>query len=541
MAGVKFSRKEFEKHVKLTKEIEEKISMMGTHLESITDEEIELEINPNRPDLLSLHGFLRAFLAFLGRKTGLKTYKLNKPIKNYEVIVDSSLKNIRPYTACCIIKNVSFNSEKIKEIIDIQEKIHLTLGRNRKKIAIGIYPLEKISLPIKFEAKKPENIRFIPLEMNKELNGRQIIQQHPTGREYAHLLEGMDKFPVFTDSKGKVLSMPPIINSNETGKITEKTKDIFIECSGSDFNSLKKTLNILATMFADMGGEIYQMKLKGINETTPDLSPLKMKINKENINKLLGLNLKESEIKRLIERMGYDYKSNNVFIPAWRTDIMHEVDIIEDIAIAYGYNNFTPEIPEIANIGEISKNNVIKNKISEILSGLSMLETSSYHLFTKEDIKKAGTKDAMEVEKSKTDYKLLRNSLLLSSLKILGENVDSDYPQKIFEIGKVFEKSEKEETGIEEKEKLAIALTPGNFTEIKQILEYLGRMLSIKFSIEEETNKNFIEGRTGKIILNEKNIGVIGEISPATLKTWHIKMPLACLELDLTEIFGLLS
>ena len=207
MATIKFSRKEFEKSVKLTKEIEEKIPMMGVALESINNNEVELEIFPNRPDLLSMHGFLRAFKAFLGKEKGLKEYKMNKPEKNYEVIIDRSVKDVRPFTACAIVKGMKFDNEKIKEVIDIQEKIHATLGRNRKKIAIGIYPLEKILLPIKFEARKPQDIKFIPLEMDREMNGLQILQQHPAGREYASLLEGMEKFPVFADAKGKILSI----------------------------------------------------------------------------------------------------------------------------------------------------------------------------------------------------------------------------------------------------------------------------------------------------------------------------------------------
>src|SRR3989344_742817 len=224
MASIKFQRKEFEKHIKLNKEMEEKISMFGTHLESISNDEIELEILPNRPDLFSFQGYVRAFRAFLGKETGLKKYKINSPEKNFKVKIDSSVKNIRPYTTCAIVKNLNFNDEKIKEIIDIQEKLHSTLGRNRKKLAIGVYPLEKISLPIKYEARKPQEIRFIPLEMTEEMNGLQILQRHPTGREYAKLLQGYDKFPVFVDAKGEILSMPPIINSHETGKITLQTK-----------------------------------------------------------------------------------------------------------------------------------------------------------------------------------------------------------------------------------------------------------------------------------------------------------------------------
>lgn len=532
MAKINFSRKEFEKHINLTPEMEEKISLFGTHFESADQENIVLEIMPNRPDLYSLQGFLRSFLPFIG-KTKNKKYKLHKPQKNFQVIVDSSVKNIRPHTACAIVKNLKFDNEKIKEIIDIQEKIHNTLGRNRKKIAIGIYPLEKITLPIKFLALPPKDIKFIPLEMDRELNGLQILQQHPTGREYAHLLEGRDKFPIFMDAKKKILSMPPIINSHETGKITENTKDIFIECSGFDLEILKKTLNILVTLLADMHGEVYQMKVS--NYLTPDLTPEKIKIDINQINKLLGLNLKEAEVKKLLEKMSYEYKNKIVFVPAYRADIIHQVDLTEDIAIAYGIENFEPELPEISTTGEIAKKETLKTKISDILTGLGLLETSSYHLLTKEDLK--NQESCIEVENSKSDYKFLRPNLLLSTLKILSENTNSEYPQRIFELGTSFIQDKEQTTGIKESDKLVITLTPSNFTEAKQILEYLAKMLNLEFKIEDAQDSRFIEGRIGIILFQGENIGVIGEIHPATLKSYHLKLPLSVLEIDLEEIF----
>jgi len=538
MAVVKFPRKEFEKVIgKIDEKMQEKITLFGTPIESLNQEEIEIEIFPNRPDLYSLQGYLRSFLAFLGKKTGLKNYRINKPEKNYEVKIDSSVKDIRPFTACAIVKNLKIDDEKIKEIIDIQEKIHSTLGRNRKKLAIGIYPLENITLPINYTAKKPKDIRFIPLESNKEMTGLQILRQHPTGREYAHLLKGKNKFPVFIDSSGEILSMPPIINSEKTGKITEKTRDVFIECSGFDFEILKKTLNILVTMLADMSGKIYQMKVG--KEITPNLEPERIKISIENMNKLLGLNLNKKQVKKLLERMGYNFSigDNEVQIPPYRTDILHEVDIYEDIAIAYGYNNFQPQIPEISTIGEEDKKEIKKRKISEILTGLNLLEVSTYHLLTKHDLRKLQKNIELQVENSKTDYKILRPSLFPSILKVLSENLDSEYPQKIFEIGTCFEKDDSKETGIKETDKLAIALTPGNFTELKQILEYLAKMLDINLRIEEAENEKFISGRVGKIIFSGKEIGLLGEIHPSLLKSFHLKMPLVYLEMNLEEIF----
>lgn len=550
MAVVNFNKKTFEQEIgKLDENMQNRISMFGTTVEGITNEELQIEILPNRPDLLSYQGFKRAFLAFLGKNVGLKEYKVNKPEKDYKVVVDSSVKDVRPYTACAIVRGLTFNDERIKELIEIQEKLHITIGRKRKKMAIGIYPLEKIKLPIIFKAIEPDQIKFIPLESDKELSGLEILQKHPTGKEYAHLLAGKAKFPIFVDSDNKILSMPPIINSLATGKVTSETKDLFVECSGFDFEVLKSCLNMIVTCLADMGGKIYQMEVKyGLTkkEITPELKTTEMKISLQNTNKLLGLELDEKQLKQLLEKMGYDYSKGKVKVPSWRPDVLHEVDLIEDIAIAYGYENFVPEIPKISTIGEEDRKETIKRKISEIFIGLGIIEVSNYHLTRKKDqIEKMGLPEkksnALEVIGSKTEYTDLRENLTHYLLKNLSENVDSEYPQKIFEIGTVFTLDSSEQR-IKENENLCFAVSPGNFTEVRQVLEYLSKMIDKNKSIElkeiEKIPEHFINGRTAEILFNKKRIGFIGEIHPKILANWRIKMPVALFEIELDDVLN---
>src|SRR3989344_5582648 len=497
MAVISLNKKEI---IKITgkikdEELDETLRLFGTPVEKITESEIEIEVAPNRPDMLSQQGLQRALKSYLKKETGLKKYKINRQEKNYDVKIDSSVKDIRPFTVCAIIKTLSLNDEKIKEIIDLQEKLHSTIGRNRRKVAIGIYPLEKITLPISYKAEKPEKIKFIPLDYDKEISAPEILKKHPTGKTYAPLLKNLNLFPIFIDANSKILSMPPIINSEETGRVSEKTKEVFIECSGSHLETLNKTLNIIVTALADLGGEIYSMNLHYGSKLSqsPDLTPEKIKISPENINKLLGINLKERDIERLLPLMGCEYKNKTVLIPAWRTDILHEVDIIEDIAIAYGYNNLSAEKPNISTTGEESPQEKIKEKISDLLIGLGMIEIKTYNLIKEEETKLIKLKEKIEVENSKTEYKKLRPNLLIPILRILSENKDRDYPQKIFEIGTVFSRDDKQETGIAENENLIIAQSPANFTELKQILTYLSQFLEIKIQIREHTHENLID------------------------------------------------
>ncbi len=540
MAILTIPKTKFEKEIgKLDESMKEKIAMFGTPIDDETSTEIHIELFPNRPDLLSYQNFKNAFLSFAKKPTGIRKVKINKPEKNYQVTIDRSLKNIRPHTACAIVKNLKFDDEKIKEIIDIQEKLHLTIGRKRKKAAIGIYPLEKIKLPITFKALSPEQIKFQPLEFPKEITGKQILSKHPAGREYGHLLQDFDKYPVFIDADNKILSMPPIINSHETGKISKDTKEIFIECSGSDFETLKKILNIITASLESIGGKVYQMHLTSPKTQTPNFTPEKMKLSSENINNLLGLELKEKEISNLLKKMGYNYSKNQVEIPAWRTDILDEVDIIEDIAIAYGYDNFTPEIPQISTVGTPDKKEILKSKIAEILTGLEMIETSSFHLINQDTLKKINItpKELTKLTESKTEYQYLRPNLTTYLMKIFSENIDVEYPQEIFQIGTIF-KNENNQNQITEQTNLAIAQSPSNFTKTKQTLNYLEKMLDIKLPITQPENppEHFINGRVAEIKFKNTSLGYFGEIHPRILKNFHIKMPVSLLEINLEPI-----
>ncbi len=549
MAVVSFNRKVFEREIgKITEEMQHKISMFGTPVESVGENEVQVDVSANRPDLLSYHGFKRSFLPFIEKTSELKEYKANQGKKDYKVIVEGSVRNVRPYTACAIIEGLILNDEKIKELIDIQEKIHLTLGRKRKKLAIGIYPLEKIKLPITYKALKPESIRFVPLDMEKEMSAMQILEKTSAGREYSHLLSGKEKFPVFVDSDNNVLSMPPITNSQTAGKISENTKDVFIECSGFDPETLKKCINLLVMCMADMGGKIYQVEVVYGSEKSlfPDLKNDEMKISLENVNKTLGLTLNEKEMKKMLEKMGIEYKKlGTVVIPPWRTDIMHEVDLIEDIAIAFGYENFLPEIPQISTTGEESPREKIRRKISELLVGLGMNEVSNYHLTIKDDqFRKMSSKEsnAVEVEMSKTEYGILRKNLSHYLLKNLSENIDVEYPQKIFETGKIFEMNG--EGGVLERESLSAAISPGNFTDARQVLEYLAESIGAKIEFKESQKgfpEYFIEGRVAELSFKGKKIGFVGEVHPKVLRNWKIKMPVSLFEISMEEIFGVLE
>lgn len=549
MPTVTINRKVFEKLVGKSlpdDELKDRISMLGTDLESVSADEIVVEIFPNRPDMLSEQGFARAFSSFIGVKPGLRAYDVKK--SSSKVLIDPSVKAIRPFTACAIVKSLKFNDERIREIIQIQEKLHVTYGRNRKKLAIGVYPLEKIKLPIKYFAADPDKIKFRPLEFPHEITALQILSQHPTGREYAHLLEGKELFPFFADASGNILSMPPIINSHLTGKVGEETSEVFIECSGFDFLTCKICLNIIVTAMADMGGEIYSMELEYPDgkKMTPDLEPRRIRLDVPYINKWLGLRLSEDEMVKLLQRMGYGFDTGFVLVPSYRADILHMVDLAEDVAIAYGYERFVPEIPNVATVGEESEFEVFRRKVADVLVGFGFLETFTYNLSNADDenLKMRTEFPLVELESAvNMEYNTPRARMLPSLMKVLYNNKSNDYPQNLFEAGNCFGLDSDTDTGVSESCRLALVLCgpDSDFTRIRQVLDCLSFALDIGCAYKEAEHPSFIPGRFAKVFINEKEIAYIGEIHPLVLESFDLHMPVAAFELDLTGIFGLLK
>src|SRR3989344_116273 len=545
MPSITLNKKVFEQLVGKElplEELKDRISMLGTDLEDIKDNEIYVEVFPNRPDMLSEPGFARAFSSFINVKTGLRKYVIKE--SNNKVIVDASVKGIRPYTACAIVKGLHFDEERLQQIIQIQEKLHVTYGRNRKKCAIGIYPMEKITFPITYKAETPAKIKFKPLEAHREMTAAEILEEHKAGKEYAHLLQGLAKYPIFIDAKGEILSMPPVINSDKTGRVTEDTKDVFIECSGFDFDVLSTCLNMIVTALADVGGEIYSIRLEypdGI-KTTPQLTPTKMKLDLLYVNKRLGLSLSEKDAGKLLEKMGYGFEQGQVLVPAYRADILHQVDFVEDIAIAYGYENFQEEIPNVATIGEEDAFEKFAKKVRELLVGMQLLEVKNFHLTTKEDLstKMNLTIEPIPLKNAIGDHNHLRNAIMPSLMKTLAENQHHEYPQNIFEIGRIFVPWDTE-TGVLEPEHLNVMLCHDkvDFTEIRQVLEALIHALGLECAVKESDHPPFIPGRSGDITIHGKKMGVIGELHPQVIANWQLTMPIVCFELNLGILFEL--
>ncbi|MFH1072973.1 MAG: phenylalanine--tRNA ligase subunit beta [Nanoarchaeota archaeon] len=536
------------------KELKEKAILFAKS--EIADSEgdlLKVEVaDTNRPDLWSAEGIAREIQGRYTLKSGLPKYTVKS--SGLKVIVDKSVASIRPLTVCAVVSGLRINAQVLGQLIQLQEKLCENYGKKRKEVAIGVYDYQKIHRPIFYKAFAPHALKFVPLDFDTPLDLLQILQQHPKGREYAHLLDGCNAYPVFIDSAGQVLSMPPIINSDHTGKVTEKTKTVFIECSGFDLAYLVPALQVVVAALVERGGkaesvEICYEKKKMI---TPDFTPGKMQIGKKQVIQLFGTSVSDKKIIELLSMARYDatVKGENIEVlyPAYRHDIMHPVDIIEDILISEGFNEIAPVMPMIGTIGCIARKERLARKVREIMISLQCQEIMSYvltnleSLYDNMNLPRTLAKDALkyiEIDNPvSNNWSVFRNWLLPSIMEFLSRNTKRQYPQRIFEIGEVVLFKKDAETRSENPLRIAYASASAetNYTEAKQALDFLLDSLKLQYEVIPAEHLSFIPGRVGRIIVKGKKVGFLGEIHPQVLKSWNLEMPVAGFELNLTEL-----
>ncbi len=513
-------------------EIIETLNKMGFPTE-VEEENFYIEITPNRPDLLGWKGIERAIINYKEKKEP-KIYSIENPCGEFTL----EKVETRPFINLCVIKGVKEKEYLLESLIDLQEKLHSTIGRNRKKVAIGVHDFDKIELPITYKEVNEE--KFIPLEKEEKMSVGEILEKHEKGIEYKHLVKPR-KYPMLYDKKG-VISFPPIINSERT-KITEKTENFLIDVTGTHKESVEKIANIIITELIDRGGKAYPLIEKSTGNLSLNYKYEKLKFEKEKIEKLLGFEIKNTS--KLLRKMGLFLEKGEVLIPPYRVDFFDFTDIAEDLAIAYGYENIKEGELNLYQEGELNEEIEI---IKSIFSNMGFYEAYNFYLISRKDIEKIGFKEKLKIEKAVSEeHNSIRPSLVFGLIKNIQENKKERLPLKFFEIGKVLEKEERTKIGfvIANKE---VNLKEG-FEVLKRISEEMGwEIVSVTFLAKdkrkekEEYLKIFIEGRAYKIVFkinnSEKNkekevSAVVGEIHPKVNEYFKVYLPMVFCEITL--------
>ncbi len=527
-------------------ELIDTLPMMSSDIEDFDDEEIKVEFFPNRPDNLSVEGVARSFKGFIGQEIGFPDYKVEE--SGEYVTVDSDVAAIRPFIGFAKIDNVDFSGDKLKYCMDFQENLHWVIGRDRKKVAIGIHNADVVEGPFKYIATPKDANAFVPLEKDAEMTPEQILTEHDKGKDYAHLIDQFDKYPLILDKDDNVLSMPPIINGELT-KLKEDTKNIIVDVTGTDERAVNQALNIICSSFAEVGGQIKSMEVRYEDKTivSPDLTPQEMNVHVDTANELIGgTDLNAQDIHDLLLKARFDAEildDNEVkaIIPAYRVDILHEVDIVENIAVQYHINDVVAKLPDINTVAY--ENNWFKaeSTIREVMVGLGFQEVMSLMLTSEEaHYKNMNQEEKPHVQVARPitiDRTMIRTSLINSLMEFLEDNKHEDLPQKIFEIGDVLYIDETKENKTVASKKLAgvICHSTANFTEIKSVVTSILANLGYSMEITDSENKTFIAGRVADVTGVAQNgsiKGFFGEVSPEVITNFTLEYPVIAFEIE---------
>lgn len=519
-------------------ELESVLPLNKLEIDAWEDDTIKVEVTPDRPDLMSTEGIARQVSAWLGIKRGLPGHVVSKP----RVSMNADNVKVRPCIVSGIVRGLKLNDEMVRSIMQLQELIDFTIGRDRVKTAIGIHDISRVKPPFHYKEVDPKTVSFVPLGFDKEMTMEEILKKHPKGIEYGHIFGNAKKLPIILDNEGQVLSFPPIINGELT-KVTEQTNDIFLDITGYDETPINYALNILLSAMEMRGGRIEAVRIN--NRDYPHLKARPMKIDTGDVKKMLGYNLKDSEIKDLLERMNYgvNLKEGAVLIPPYRYDILHFVDIIEDIAIAYGYNNFEPELPRLPTVGRPDPREEFCNRIREMMIGTGFTEVINYAMTNPEkQFKTMGHKPLPTVDIANPmtgEHTQMRAWALPSLISNLVTNKHRRYPQRLFEVAECVVPDPKSDVRARNTRKLAgvISHTNTNLSEISATVNAIDENLGLRASKQSFTHPSFIKGRCGRIMKGRKQVGFFGEVSPHVLESFGLKMPVTAFELDLDEIY----
>ena len=543
-------------------ELDEKPDMSQSPDERV----IKIELNDtNRPDLWSTNGVARQLKIHQGGKTAdyssfLSTKDNIKDCGGRFITVDPELKDIRPYMVAFIINGKAIDDPMLKDIIQTQEKLCWNFGRKRKSISMGVYRVADVKFPCHYKAVDPDKTSFVPLTFESPMTCRQILTDHPKGKDFGWILQDFKKFPLLADDTNEVLSMAPIINSATLGNVQVGDTGLMVELTGDNMENLMLAANIVACDFADVGYTIEPIEVRhpydtcfGKNVVAPFYFQPTTKATRKHINKLLGTNFDDATIMDALTRMGSKVVSKKIadddneytLSPApYRNDFLHEVDIIEDVMIGTCLETYEPETPSDFTIGRLLPITYLSRKAKTLMVGLGYQEMIFNYVGSKKDFIDNMLLDASKVieiaNPMSENYQFVRSDILSSLLRAESKSANAIYPHKIFEIGKVAYLCDEENTGTRTRQCLGFvtAESSANFNTAASEVSSLLYFLDMAYEVKESSDPRFIPGRQAAICYKGKQIGVFGEIHPQVLENWGIVVPAFGGELDLEEVMA---
>ncbi|MGE4524932.1 MAG: phenylalanine--tRNA ligase subunit beta [Sphaerochaeta sp.] len=542
-------------------ELEALLPVAKAELDGHEGDVLKIELNDtNRPDLWSAAGIVRLLKSYEKEEVVLydffSTADETFDSEGRSLIIDASVKEVRPFSIGFAARGHKVSEDDLEALIQSQEKLCSNFGRKRKTIAMGIYRSDLIKYPVHYRGADPDTTSFVPLGMEQELTLRQICTEHPKGKEYGPIVSGHKLFPFLHDDNNDVLSFPPVINSDRIGAVEVGDENLFLELSGMDLKDLLLAASIMACDMSDMGFEILPVKVIlgeetefGSEITVPYYFQEPVSCSMAQIHKTLGMKLSSTEVVKALKRMGMHAICDNDVVYAtvaeYRNDFLHPVDLIEDVMIGHGLNKFEPEMPQDFTVGRLSPAEEMGRKVKDLMVGLGFQEMMYNYLGSKREYV-----DNMNFPQEKCifisnpmseNYEVVRPSIIPSLLESESVSAHAPFPHKIFEVGKVAFRDERDNSGTTTRNTLGFLASDSvmGYNDVSSLVNTLLYFLGKEFSLATlEGDARFIEGRCARIMIGQIEVGVFGEIHPQVLENWGSIMPTIACEIDLDLVMA---
>jgi len=522
-----------------------RLPLMGTDIDTCDEDVLDIEIFPDRPDLLSPETLFHGMMPFLHDSP--PNPRLSVTPGTISMRVSPDLADVRPVILGAVVRGVDIDEDIIKRLMEHQEKLHFALGRGRKRASIGVHDLATIAPPFRVEAVSRDH-SFIPLAMDDEMTIDEILEKHPKGVDYAHLLQGMDKVPIIFDANDAVLSFPPIINGDHT-TVTTDTRDLFIDVTGLDIRACESALMLICLQLSILGGDIESVRVNACDGTEWSIngSPKQHNVERALVEGILGNPFSDDEIENAIRRMGGVYNGDSsgilsISMPRWRYDILHPIDLVEEIAIGHGYDDLAYDVPKAPLTAIPRKDGHLRRRIREALQGLGLIQIQSLTLsndadqFTSVRWKADGSITRM-TNPITTEHTILRQNIIPGLLRLLAANRHHDLPQGVYELGTVV-------IDHKNRERFAflVAERAGGFAKLRGRIQALIRDLGCdEWSLEPIENGPWLSGRSASIVVNGVVVGECGEIDPHVSETFELNVPMSGAQFDILALSSVLE
>ncbi|MFO8182780.1 MAG: phenylalanine--tRNA ligase subunit beta [Candidatus Aegiribacteria sp.] len=529
--------------------LEEMLALVKGEIDSTEGDRLKLELNDtNRPDLWCVEGVARALRCSVH---GPEEHLSDLPESRLEIRVDPELRDVRPFVAAFTACGWAPGPEELEALIEVQEKLAASFGRNRKTAGAGFYRLDEIRFPVDYMAASPET-SFVPLGEEEEMTLERVLKETETGRNYAHILAGSKSYPVLRDAAGAILSFPPILNSQTTGRVRPGDGRLFCEVTGTDWETVQLTATILACNLQDRGAGIepvrvvYPQDYPGETVECPVVFADSMTATEEQLRGILGVDIPAGRASDALRAMDYalvtvDGPSITGVLPPYRRDGIHAVDMIEDIAISMGLDSFGPLLPDCFTTGRSAPVEELADAVRLLLVGAGFEEVLRPVLTSREKVRETTRTPRQPVGIANPmtgEYDVVRNSLLPGLLEVESSSAHAAYPHRIFEAGEVLRADSEGacSTGV-----YLACLVSGNradFGDIHSVLGYLCHSRGIRLSLAARDDERFVPGRCAEVMMDGRPAGTVGEVHPEVLHRWGIARPASALEVSLSSLRG---